>query len=147
MHIMACMFSVCAYVCMCYSHQLHEALAALRGDDAEVRLTTAHHLRTGRRGGFGWNYFPQAITIWDSGDREEAWGGPGTDVAISYRERGDKCVMGVYIQNTHRQCKNDSKKICLTQHTHGHGDIFQYFCILPGKTQWLNICTAGRKSD
>lgn len=111
---------VCAYVWVCCSHQLHEALAALRGDDAEVRLTTAHHLRAGRRWGFGLDYFPH-ITVWDTGDREEAWGGPGTDVAISYKERGYKCVMGTY-----------TNTMCLSQHTHTR--IFFSSFILPGKT-------------
>lgn len=126
---------VCAqYLCVrvrmcCSSHQLHEALAALRGDDAEVRLATAHHLRAGRRRGFGWDYFPHAITVWDSGDtgdREEAWGGPGTNVAISYRERGDKCVTGVCVCIYTKRMLEKLKENLLG--THSHTDIFQCLC-------------------
>lgn len=141
---MPCACAVFVHVCVsCSSHQLHEALAALRGDDAEVRLTTAHHLRAGRRGGFGWDHFPHAITVWDSGNGEEAWGGPGTDVTISCREREEtKCVMGVCIYTKHTGKKLLKKS---AWHTHTNADIYQCFCVLPGKTQWLNICTAGRK--
>lgn len=62
------------------AHQLHQALAALGGDDPEIRLAAVHHLRAGRRWRLG--YFPQAVAV---GDREEARGGPGTDVSVSWR--------------------------------------------------------------
>lgn len=65
-------------------HQLHEALAALRGDDPQVRLAAVDHLRAGRRRGLGQDYFPQAVAV---GYGEEAGGGPGTDVAISWRDK------------------------------------------------------------
>lgn len=69
------------------AHQLHQALAALGGDDPEIRLAAVHHLRAGRRWRLG--YFPQAVAV---GDGEEAGGGPGTDVAVRWlrgRRRGD----------------------------------------------------------
>lgn len=59
------------------------SLATLWGDDPQVRLTAVDHLRAGWRWRLSRDYFPQAVAI---GYREEAWGGPGTDVAISWRE-------------------------------------------------------------
>lgn len=68
------------------AYQLHEAFAALGGDDPKVRLTTVHHLSAGRRGRLSRNYFPHAVAV---GDWKESWGGPGTDVTIGYRGGGE----------------------------------------------------------
>lgn len=71
-------------------HQLHEALAALRGDDPQVLLAAVDHLSAGRRRRLGQDYFPQAVAV---GYGEEARGGPGADVAISWSDgerKGEK---------------------------------------------------------
>lgn len=70
--------------CRSSPHQLHEALAALRGDDPQVRLAAVDHLSAGRRRRLSQDYFPQAVAV---GYGEEARGGPGADVAISWSDR------------------------------------------------------------
>ena len=69
------------------THQLHEALAALRGDDPQVRFAAVDHLRAGRRRSLSQDYFPQAVAV---GYGEEARGGPGADVAVSWRDTGKR---------------------------------------------------------
>lgn len=69
--------------CARRTHQLHQALAALRGDDPQVRLAAADHLRAVRGRGLGRDHFPQAVAV---GYGEEARGGPGADVAVSWRD-------------------------------------------------------------
>lgn len=65
-------------------HQLHEALAALRGDDPQVRLAAVDHLRAGRRRRLGQAGFPQAGAV---GHGEESRRGASADVAISCGDR------------------------------------------------------------
>lgn len=54
------------------------------------------HLRAGRRRRLSQDYFPQAVAI---GHREEARGGPGTDVAVSW---GDTYRARVSLEKTER---------------------------------------------
>lgn len=75
--------SLCGCRSPCSTHQLHEVLAALRGDDPQVRLAAVDHLRAGRRRRLSRDYFPHAVAV---GYGEEARGGPGTDVAVSWRD-------------------------------------------------------------
>lgn len=64
-------------------HQLHEVLATLWSDDPQVRFAAVDHLRAGWRWRLSRDYFPEAVAI---GYGQEAWRGPGTDVAISWRD-------------------------------------------------------------
>lgn len=59
----------------------------MRSVDPQVRFAVVDHLRTGWRWRLSRDYFPQAVAV---GYGEEARRGPGTDVAISWRDTNNE---------------------------------------------------------